>query len=130
MGQDWDVTARVKGKDVPLKGSQEVAHKAFYEAATGRPAPSAEAARHFAESQAVEVTNRAHAEAYGGGGRKLVYNQTSGAYEIMTEGAEIIVGDKSAPCGLALESSPLCELCQEEKDFSKMAIQSYSESSG
>jgi hypothetical protein len=97
VGQDWDVTAQVKGKDVPLKISQEVAHKAFYEAATGEPAPSAEAAKHFAESQSVEVTNRAHAEAYGGGGRKLAYNQATGAYEIMTEGGEIIVGDKSAP---------------------------------
>ncbi len=95
VGQDWDVTARVKGKDVPLDVAREVAHESFYEAANGQKPPSAKAAKQFAHQQAVEVTNRIHPEAYGGGGKKLVYNQSTGKYEVMTEGAEIILGDKS-----------------------------------
>lgn len=95
VGQDWDVTARVKGKDVPLDVAREVAHESFYEAATGQKPPSAKAASRFAHQQAVEVTNRIHPEAYGGGGKKLAFNQSTGKYEVMTEGAEIILGDKS-----------------------------------
>jgi len=97
VGQDWDVTAQVNGKDVDLKIAKKVAHEAFYEAAKGSKAPSSAVAEHFAESQSVEVTNRSHAEAYGGGGRNTVYNKSTGKYEVMTEGGEIIVGDKRKP---------------------------------
>ncbi|GMV90622.1 MAG: hypothetical protein AMXMBFR82_04000 [Candidatus Hydrogenedentota bacterium] len=116
VGQDWDVTAQVKGKDVPLKISQQVAHEAYYEAANGEPAPSRDVAKHFAESQSVEVTNRSHPEAYGGGGKKAVYNPASGKYEIITEGGEIIVGDKGAPLR---DPQQLSQVMEHKSDLGK-----------
>ena len=71
-GQDWDVTVRVKGKDVPPTQSQKVVEKSYYEAAGGektfgKPAPgvtSEEAAAAAAHRQAVETTHGKSAEAY------------------------------------------------------------------
>ena len=71
-GQDWDVTVRVKGKDVPPAQSQKVVEKSYYEAAGGeatfgKPAPGVtpeEAAAAAAHRQAVETTHGKSPEAY------------------------------------------------------------------
>ncbi|HYD81125.1 MAG TPA: FecR domain-containing protein [Paucimonas sp.] len=84
VGQDWDVTVRVHGKDVAVADVREIVHDAYYEAATGRRAGrrlpgEPNNADRFAHRQAVEVINSRGVEAYGGAN---------------TEGAEIITGDK------------------------------------
>lgn len=90
VGQDWDVTVRVRGKDVQVGDIRDIVHDAYYEAATGREAPPRPAkpatppkppkgvklppvpelpphpADVFAHQQAVEVINSQGAEAYGG----------------------------------------------------------------
>ncbi|MFH0984355.1 MAG: hypothetical protein V1882_02340 [Candidatus Omnitrophota bacterium] len=71
-GQDWDVTVRVKGKDVPPTQSQKVVEKSYYDAAGGektfgKRAPgvtSEQAAAAAAHRQAVEVTHGKSTEAY------------------------------------------------------------------
>lgn len=71
-GQDWDVTVRVKGKDVPPTQSQKVIEKSYYDAAGGEktfgkrapgvtPEQAAHAAAHL---QAVEPTLGKSPEAY------------------------------------------------------------------
>jgi beta-lactam-binding protein with PASTA domain len=97
VGQDWDMTLRIDGKDVPTRVSQPIAHEAYYEAATGnKPPPRGgsspvaehvartqyrEAANHFAERQSLAVTDYQYREAYGGS---------------PTEGGRIITGLKDA----------------------------------
>jgi len=71
-GQDWDVTVRVNGKDVPPAQSQKVVEKSYYDAAGGektfgKRAPGVtaeEAATAAAHRQAVEVTHGKSTEAY------------------------------------------------------------------
>lgn len=98
VGQDWDVTVRIDSdntldtasrangerparslKDLRIDDTQAIVHNAYYEAATGQPAPSPGEAREFAHKQAVEVVNYQGAEAYGGG---------------IDEGEHIITGPK------------------------------------
>ncbi|MEW6719729.1 MAG: PKD domain-containing protein, partial [Thermodesulfobacteriota bacterium] len=79
VGQDWDLTARVRGMDVPVEVSRPVVHDSYYEAYHGGKAPTREAASAFAEGQAVEVTDYRHREAYGGS---------------RSEGSRIITGPK------------------------------------
>ena len=67
VGQDWDMTVRVDGRDVPTKISQPIVHDAYYEAGTGKKPPSIEAANHYAEQQSLAVTDYQYKEAYGGG---------------------------------------------------------------
>jgi beta-lactam-binding protein with PASTA domain len=93
VGQDWDMTLRVDGRDVPTRISQPIAHEAYYEAATGnKPPPRGgskpvaehvyrQAANHFAEQQSLAVTDYQYREAYGGS---------------PTEGGRIIAGPKDA----------------------------------
>lgn len=71
-GQDWDVTVRVKGKDVPPAQSQKVVEKSYYDAAGGEKAfgkrapgvTQEQAAAAAAHKQAVEVTHGKSTEAY------------------------------------------------------------------
>ena len=72
VGQDWDVTVRVRGKDIPTKIASRAVHDAYYSAASGKALPTSgsvstfrQAADAFAEKQCVEVTNYLHNEAYG-----------------------------------------------------------------
>jgi beta-lactam-binding protein with PASTA domain len=96
VGQDWDMTVRVDGRDVPTRISQPIAHEAYYQAATGRQPPPAtatdpvsqaarksfrEAANRYAEQQSLAVTDYQYREAYGGS---------------PTEGTRIIMGPKDA----------------------------------
>ncbi len=97
VGQDWDMTLRVDGRDVPTRVSQPIAHEAYYEVATGnKPPPRGgsspvaehvartqyrEAANHFAERQSLAVTDYQYREAYGGS---------------QSEGGRIITGPKDA----------------------------------
>lgn len=96
VGQDWDMTVRIDGRDVPTRISQPVAHEAYYQAATGRKPPPASAtdpisrearksyrraANHYAEQQSLAVTDYQYREAYGGS---------------PTEGGRIIAGPKNA----------------------------------
>ena len=66
VGQDWDFTLRIDGRDVPIKYSRPIVHEAYYRAATGREVPPGKDAEHFAEQHALEVTDYQHPEAYGG----------------------------------------------------------------
>lgn len=72
VGQDWDLTVRVNGRDVPTKVSQPIANEAYYEAATGKKPASelnrsaVEVANHYAEQQSLAVTDYQYKEAYGG----------------------------------------------------------------
>ena len=91
VGQDWDMTVRIDGRDVPSRISQPIAHEAYYEVATGNKPPPAsdpaaraeyrEAANHYAEQQSLAVTDYQYREAYGGS---------------PTEGGRIIAGPKDA----------------------------------
>ncbi len=84
-GQDWDVTVRVKGKDVPSSQSQKVVEKSYYDAAGGEKTfgkraagvTKEQAAAAAAHKQAVETTHGKSPEAYtqpdvilGAGGNK------------------------------------------------------------
>lgn len=86
VGQDWDITVRVRGKDVDLAVAEPIVHEAYYRSATGRePLPGktadfAREARLFAHQQSIEVINYQGAEAYGGS---------------KTEGEKIITGPKN-----------------------------------
>lgn len=66
VGQDWDVTVRVDGRDVHHTVSGQYVNDAYYEAVHGTRPPSAEAANALAHRQAIEVTSYQHPEAYGG----------------------------------------------------------------
>jgi hypothetical protein len=105
VGQDWDLTVRSQGRDVPTEVARPITHQAYYQAATGKVPPRLEtrpdgtvspearsrynqaaqdyahAANHFAHQQALEVTHYQHPEAYGGSSR---------------EGGAIINGPKGA----------------------------------
>ena len=63
--QDWDVTVRVRGKDVPLSQSKGVVEGSFYKAAGGEktfgPGSTPESVAH---QQAVEVTDSGSLESY------------------------------------------------------------------
>lgn len=97
--QDWDVTARIDGQDIPASESARLVHESYYEAATGRAVPkpppegaSAEAVKtyelaqqhydRFTARQPVEPTDRLSPEAYG---------------STPAEGDAILHGDKTAP---------------------------------
>jgi beta-lactam-binding protein with PASTA domain len=102
VGQDWDVTVRIDGRDVPTRVSQPIAHEAYYEAATGQKPPveyktidikkdgevvgqrtvrDYSVVDHYAEQQSLAVTDYQYREAYGGS---------------QTEGGWIIAGPKDA----------------------------------
>lgn len=97
VGQDWDMTVRIDGRDVPTHISQPIAHEAYYEAGTGRKPPPVtatdpasrkarqeyrKAANHYAEQQSLAVTDYQYREAYGGNS---------------AEGSRIISGPKDVP---------------------------------
>lgn len=79
FGQDWDLTARVNGRDVPAPVSQRIAHQAYLDEAslkgrveinvsdpkTGTTRPIT--ADEFAHRQSLAVTDSKHADAYGTG---------------------------------------------------------------
>lgn len=88
LGQDWDVTVRVNGTDLPIRvdptgapakpvkvriGNREVdidpitdaVEEAYFEATHGRPPTGADEAAEFADDLSVEVTDRFHPESYG-----------------------------------------------------------------
>lgn len=79
FGQDWDLTARVNGRDVPAPISQRIAHQAYLDEAslkgrveinvsdpkTGEARPIT--ADEFAHRQSLAVTDSKHADAYGTG---------------------------------------------------------------
>ncbi|MBF0280715.1 MAG: hypothetical protein HQM13_23175 [SAR324 cluster bacterium] len=65
VGQDWDVTVRVKGKDAPIELSEKIAKESFYEAARGKKPKNLKQAVSFADKHHVEVTHALHPEAYG-----------------------------------------------------------------
>lgn len=67
VGQDWDVTARVNGRDVPPEVSESVIHNSYYEAAGGKNTFGDRTASQVAVQQGVEVTSYQHPVAYGGG---------------------------------------------------------------
>lgn len=102
VGQDWDVTVRIDGRDVPTRVSQPIAHEAYYEVATGQKPPveyktieikkdgkvvgqrtvrDYKVVDHYAEQQSLAVTDYQYREAYGGS---------------PTEGGRIIAGPKDA----------------------------------
>jgi hypothetical protein len=64
-GQDWDVTVRVKGKDVPPSQSKKVVEKAYFDAAGGEQTFGKGATpEHVAHKQAIETTHGKSPEAY------------------------------------------------------------------
>jgi hypothetical protein len=79
VGQDWDVTARVNGRDVPLDVAKPIIHNSYYDAAGGKNTFGDKTPAQVAHQQAVEVTTYQHSEAYGGS---------------KTEGQRIIEGPK------------------------------------
>jgi len=97
LGQDWDVTVQVDGMAVPLDVAAPMVQQSFYEAAKGHKAATPQEAAHFAHEQAVEPINQSSAEAYGSGGKIEVTDPATGKTKIVTEGADIIAGDKSKP---------------------------------
>ncbi len=75
VGQDWDVTVRVKGEDIPISQSRSSVEESFYQACNNRKPKTPAEAKAFASKQYVEVTNRTHSEAYGlkkGQGAKII----------------------------------------------------------
>ena len=66
VGQDWDVTARVNGRDVPADVAKPIIHNSYYDAAGGKNNFGDKTPAQVAHQQAVEVTDYQHAEAYGG----------------------------------------------------------------
>ena len=75
VGQDWDVTVRVNGKDIPISQSRPSVENAFYEACNNKRPKTPADAKAFSSKQYVEVTNRTHSEAYGlktGEGKKII----------------------------------------------------------
>ncbi|SDE87681.1 hypothetical protein [Rhodospira trueperi] len=65
LGQDWDVTVRVNGRDIPHAEVEGRVADAYFEATHGRPPASPDEARRFARDLSVEVTDVKHVEAYG-----------------------------------------------------------------
>jgi hypothetical protein len=65
VGQDWDVTVRVRGRDIPHDQIADDVAEVYFEAANGRPAASLDEARDFSHRLGVEVTDAKHVEAYG-----------------------------------------------------------------
>lgn len=109
VGQDWDVTVRVDGRDVPTRISQPIAHEAYYEVGTGRKPPPVtatdpvsrearksyrRAANHYAEQQSLAVTDYQYREAYGGNS---------------AEGSRIISGPKDVPLRDPVQMSKVIE---------------------
>ncbi|MGI6098305.1 MAG: hypothetical protein GX174_03335 [Lentisphaerae bacterium] len=65
VGQDWDVTVRVRGKDVPTSMSQPVVEDSFFKAAGGEKVfGKGTTAKDAAHRQAVEVTSKDSLESY------------------------------------------------------------------
>ena len=65
VGQDWDVTVRVRGRDIPHDQIADDVADVYFEAANGRPAASLDEARDFSHRLGVEITDAKHVEAYG-----------------------------------------------------------------
>lgn len=65
VGQDWDVTVRVNGKDVPHTVAKQHVNNAYYKSVHGKPPPTPKAANVFAAKQQIETVSSKHAEAYG-----------------------------------------------------------------
>jgi hypothetical protein len=64
-GQDWDVTVRVNGKDVPPAQSKAVVEKSYFDAAGGKKTFGAKATpESVAHQQAVETTHGKSPDAY------------------------------------------------------------------
>ncbi len=57
VGQDWDVTVRVKGEDIPISLSRSSVEESFYQACNNRKPKTPAQAKAFASKQYVEVTN-------------------------------------------------------------------------
>jgi len=72
-GHDWDVTVKVKGKEVNFREVKHIVHESYYEAAGGKKAYPNESPKHFSERHNVEVTSSHNAEAYEGG-KKYIEN--------------------------------------------------------
>jgi hypothetical protein len=65
VGQDWDVTVRVRGKDVPTSLSQPVVEESFFKAAGGEQTfGKGTTPKDAAHRQAVEVTDSKSLESY------------------------------------------------------------------
>lgn len=79
VGQDWDVTARVQGIDVPIDVARPILEGSYYQSVTGVATNDKAFAHAFAHDHAVEVINYKGTEAYGGSN---------------TEGGRIINGPK------------------------------------
>jgi|GEM_PF-1622134 len=79
FGQDWDLTARINGRDVPAPVSQKVAHQAYLDSATmnGKIRVTVTDPKtgvvsnitpdQFAYRQSLAVTDHLHPDAYAGG---------------------------------------------------------------
>lgn len=116
VGQDWDVTARVQGIDVPLDVAAPVIQESFYESAKGHKPASLEEAARYAHAQAVEPINYKAGEAYGLGGRKTIVDPKTGKASTISEGGHIIVGDKAEPLR---DPRQLTEVMAHKSDLAK-----------
>jgi len=65
LGQDWDVTVRVNGRDLPHTEIEGQVADAYFESTHGRPPASPDEARRFAHDLSVEVTDVKSPDAYG-----------------------------------------------------------------
>ena len=70
-GHDWDLTIRVKNRDLPLHEAEKIAHDSFYEAVGGSKRFPNMTPKQVAETHNVTVTNRFSPEAYEGGKKFL-----------------------------------------------------------
>ena len=67
VGQDWDVTARVNGRDVPVDVAKPIINNSYYQSAGGQQTFGANSTpAQVGHQQAIEVTTYQHPEAYGG----------------------------------------------------------------
>lgn len=78
VGQDWDVTPRVHGKDVSGPGYNKAINESYFEAAGGQQTFGNDTTpAQAAKRQAVEITHAKHPESYGGSqaeGQQILQN--------------------------------------------------------
>ncbi len=83
LPQDWDVTVRVKGKDIKTENVESIVHEEFYKAAGGKETFGENSSpAKVGKQQGVEVTHSKHPEAFGSNAK---------------EGEAILKGDKTKP---------------------------------
>jgi len=70
-GHDWDLTVRIKGKDIPYHEVESIVHESFYEAVGGAKAFPKMTPREVAKTCRINVTSSRHPEAYEGGKKFL-----------------------------------------------------------